>query len=74
MTGGDAMKAKQLSDLLSLGVHAGERREEDNIDKIAKHKRDVVVAIVDESLGAFVHDALHYAGGAGRYPNKVRKA
>jgi hypothetical protein len=75
ITGGDATKAKQLSDLLYLRTHAGERRaqrERDNVEKIVEHRRDVAEGIA-ESLRSFVH-ALHEAGGKGRYPDKIRQA
>lgn len=72
ITNGDAMKAKELSDLLYLRLHAGEKRRLDNVQRVAEHRRDVAEAIV-ESLRAFVH-AFHDAGGAGRYPDKIRQA
>ena len=64
ITGGDALKAKQLSDLLYLRAHAGEQRRQDNITKVVEHRRDVAEGIV-ASLRQFVH-ALHDAGGGGR--------
>lgn len=72
MTNGDVMKAKQLSDLLYLRVHAGGKRKQDNIQQITEHQRDIAQAIV-EALRSFVQ-ALHDAGGKGRYPEKIRKA
>ena len=72
ITGGDALKAKQLADLLYLRVHAGEMRRKDNVKKVVEHRRDVAEGIV-LSLRQFVH-ALHDAGGNGRYPDKVRQA
>lgn len=72
ITGGHAMKAKQLSDLLHLRVHAGEHRVQSRLEKVNEHRRDVAEGIV-ESIRSFVH-ALHNAGGEGRYPDKIRKA
>lgn len=72
ITNGDAMKAKELGDLLYLRLHAGEKKRFDNVQRTAEHRRDVAEAIV-ESLRAFVH-ALHDVGGGGRYPDKIRKA
>ena len=72
ITGGDATKAKQLSDLLYSRVHAGEERRVNNVTKIVEHRRDLAEAITS-SLREFVH-ALHDAGGKGRYPGKVRDA
>lgn len=72
ITGGDAHKAKQLADLLYCRAHAGERRRTDNVHSIVEHRRDVAEAITG-SLREFVH-ALHDAGGAGRYPTKIRHA
>lgn len=40
--------------------------------KIQKHRRDVAEGIA-ESVSRFVH-ALHQAGGAGRYPEKIRQS
>ena len=57
ITGGDAKKAKQLSDLLYMRVHAGEQRCMDKVDKEVQHRRDVAEAITS-SLRDFVH-ALH---------------
>lgn len=72
ITGGDALKAKQLSDLLYLRMHAGEKRQQDTMAKAVEHRRDVAEGIVG-SVRQFVH-ALHDAGGGGRYPDKIRKA
>ena len=72
ITGGDALKAKQLADLLYQRVHAGETRRHDNVQKIVEHRRDVAEGIV-LSLRQFVH-ALHDAGGNGHYPYKIRQA
>ena len=72
VTGGDALRAKQLADLLYLRAHAGVQRRQDNVTKIVEHRRDVAEGIV-LSLRQFVH-ALHDAGGNGRYPDKVKKA
>lgn len=72
ITGGDATKAKQLSDLLYCRAHAGEQRRQDEVQKKVEHNRNVAVAI-GESLREFVH-ALHEAGGKGRYPSKIRHA
>ena len=72
VTGGDALKAKQLSDLLYLRAHAGEQRRINATEKEREHRRDVAECIV-ESIREFVH-ALHDAGGNGRYPDKLRQA
>lgn len=50
----------------------GENRVKDRVSKIVEHRRDVAEGIAD-SLSRFVH-ALHDAGGAGRYPDKIRQA
>lgn len=72
VTGGDALKAKQLADLLYLRAHAGEQRRRDNVSKAVEHRRDLAEGIV-ASLRHFVQ-ALHDAGGSGRYPDKIRQA
>lgn len=74
ITNGDALKAKELSDLMYLRMHAGEAKTKgaDNVTMIAEHRRDVAEGVV-MSLREFVH-ALHDAGGKGRYPHKIRAA
>ena len=72
ITRGDVTKAKELSEMLYIRTHAGERRVQDNVKKISEHRRDVSEGIV-LSVRRFVH-ALHDAGGDGRYPDKVRQA
>ena len=72
VTNGDAMKAKQLTDLLYTRVHAGEQRMLDKTDKAKAHDNAVNAGIV-ASLAQFVQ-ALHDAGGDGRYPEKIRQA
>lgn len=75
VTGGDPLKAKQLADLLSLRVHAGEHRLEREVHKSEKLKQDdnnANQAIVS-SIFWFVQ-AMHNAGGSGRYPHKIREA
>lgn len=72
ITGGDAMKAKQLADLLYLRVHAGEKQRVYATDAALQHRHDVNEAIV-ASVFWFVK-AMHNAAGDGRYPDKVRQA
>jgi hypothetical protein len=72
VTGGDATKAKQLTDLLYMRVHAGEQRRLNATEKEVRHDHAVNEGIV-LSISQFVQ-ALHDAGGSGRYPDKVRQA
>ena len=72
ITGGDAVKAKQLSDLLYCRVHAGEQRRMNATDVACTHRHGVNAGIV-ASISQFV-DALNHAGGDGRYPDKIRQA
>lgn len=71
MPGGDCIKAKQLADLLHLRVHAGEERRNRLANKLHQHDDDVNKAIVC-SVHWFVQ-ALHNAGGSGRYTQNVRQ-
>ena len=72
ITGGDATKGKQLSDLLFARTHAGEHRRLDGMAKAEAHRHQLHEAIT-LSLRDFVH-AIHEAGGDGRYPDKLRQA
>ena len=72
ITGGDAMRAKQLSDLLYLRVHAGEKRRLSHTEQAELRRHDINEGIV-ASIYWFVQ-ALHNAGGQGRYPDKIRQA
>ena len=72
VTGGDATKAKQLTDLLYTRVHAGEANRLNATEKAQAHDHAVNASIV-ASVAEFVQ-ALHDAGGDGRYPDKIRQA
>lgn len=72
VTGGDPVKAKQLADLLYTRVHAGEQRRMQATEKSQAHENAVNAGIV-ASLAQFIQ-ALHDAGGDGRYPEKIRQA
>ena len=72
VTGGDAYKAKQLTDLMYMKVHAGEQRRLYSAEKEARHEHAMNAGIA-LSIGQFVQ-ALHGAGGNGRYPDKIRQA
>lgn len=72
VTGGDATKAKALSDLLYCRLHAGETQRMCNVSKVAEHRRNIAEAIVS-SLSEFVH-ALHDVAGGGRCPRKILHA
>lgn len=45
ITGGDALKAKQLADMMHLRVHAGEQREVDRVASIREHRRDIAEGV-----------------------------
>ena len=72
ITGGDALKAKQLTDLLYARVHAGEERVLDQMAAKRAHFAAVNEGIA-LSLREFVH-AMHERGGKGRWPYKLRQA
>lgn len=72
ITSGDALKAKQLTDLLYCRAHAGEKRRLDAMDK-AKMRQAALNDDIVRSLQYFVR-ALHDAGGDGRHHTKVRQA
>lgn len=72
VTGGDATKAKQLTDMLYTRVHAGESRRVNATQKEQEHEHAVNAGII-ASIAEFVR-ALHDNGGDGRYPEKIRQA
>jgi len=72
VTGNDSVKAKQLVELLSVRVHAGEQLNLAKTDKVLGQWRRLTEAITD-SLRAYVLE-LHDAGGDGRYPDKIRQS
>ena len=72
VTGGDVTKAKQLTDLLYTRVHAGDANRLNATEKVQAHDHAVNAGVV-ASIAEFVQ-ALHDAGGDGRYPDKIRQA